>query len=257
MAKSKLSNPAALAAISAAKTPAGQSAIKQTGTALKALLIIGGSYLAYTQGRIAYKKYLAEKYAKENIGNPNLIAAAIIYNSFTRFEPTGLISLILPSFEIATDEAALNQIATQITNVQDVSDAYTTLFDRSLFFDTQNGLSTTELQTFWNIINAESINTDNSVVYPIGSILYAASKAGILVNEAVKQNNTWSGTNNIYKKINYNSLVGKVVHTGVVPEGMTGAGKTYYIVQEVRWTQCLTNCDFGVVLHEQVNNKKI
>lgn len=249
--------PTAIAANEIAKTEAGKKVTSAAVNALKFAFIIGGVYLGGSIAYKSYKKYRAEKYAQENAGNPNLTAAAIIYNSFSRFELPGFIGSLLPSFNISTDEDALNAIATQITNVKDVANAYKILFDRTLFFDVQNGLSTDELKTFWNIINAGATNTDTTTIYPVGTRLYVASKSGITVNEAVNQNGNWKGTNNLYGNYNYNDLVGDVIYTAKVPQGMQHAGEQYYIVKQVRFNQCVFNCQYGVVIHSQVNNQKI
>ncbi|WP_044398815.1 hypothetical protein [Lacinutrix sp. Hel_I_90] len=241
-----LGNPALIAVASSKE---GQNAIGQGINALKYVLIIGGTIFASKIAYDQYKKWRAEKYARDNAGDPNLVAAAVIFNSFSRFEFPGVLGFLLPSFEISANERALYDIASQVESVKAVSKAYKILFDRTLFFDVSKGLDTQEMQNFWNIIKAESTNTDTTTQYPIGSTLYVADKSGILVNEAIQdQNGNWSGTNNLYGKYSYKQVVGKVIAIGVFEN------ENYYIVQQIRFSQCLTNCQIGVVLQSQVDN---
>lgn len=259
----KMGNPAAVAAVStAANSEAGQKAINTTVSALKVGAITLGVVFAATYGYKKYKEWRADSYARENAGNPNLVAAAIIYSSFTRFEFPGILNWILPSFDISTDEDALYEIATKITNVKAVSDAYKILFDRNLFFDTQKGLDTDEMQNFWNIINAPSQNQDSTSFYPIGSKLWVAQKSGITVNVAEYKNNRWQGTNVLMANLKHNDLIGEVIAHGKVTESMVNSstqnlvGQHYYIVKEIRYTQCVWNCLTGVVVQSQVTNKE-
>ena len=260
-----LNNPAlALTAAEFAKSETGKNTIKATTDAFKILLIVGGSIFA---GRLAYKQYKkwrAERYANDNAGNPNLIAAAIIFKSFKRFEFPGPLGFLLGSFDYSTDEDALNDIAIKVTDIKAVSDAYRILFDRNLFFDTQKGLDTEELKTFWNKINAPNTNTDNTTNYPLGTKLHCASKSAILVNQAEKDaNGHWKGTNMRYGQFNHGDLVGEVIAYGKVNEpGNPLNGQTYYIVKKVfnPWFpdegECVTNCFTGVVVQSQVQPKK-
>lgn len=252
-----LSNPVALATIASSKQ--GQKAIGQGLNALKVLLLVGGGIFAANLAYNKYKEYRAEKYARNNAGNPNLIAAAVIYNSFTRFDFPGPLGFLLSSIDISTDEAALNNIATQVTDIQAVSDAYKILFDRTLFFDTQNGLDTEELQTFWNTIKAP--NTNNSTTaYPIGTKLYSAKRQGLnIINTAAQDaSGNWHGTDTLYNNFSFNELVGKVIATGIVDANdALFAGQRYYIVVEIIGENCLFTCNKGVVVQSQVTNKQV
>jgi len=256
-----LSNPFAVATVASSKQ--GQKAIGQGLNAIKIGLLIVGAVLGARYTWSKYKEYRADKFARDNVGSPNVIAAAIIYNSFTRFEFPGVLSWLLPSIDISTDEAALNNIATRVTNVKAVSDAYHILFDRNLTQDTIQGLSTSELDTFWQIINSPQ-NNNSTTLYPIGSKLYVAELNGIIVNLAKENNGTWIGTNDLYKNLSHNELVGEVIATGQVTEQMVYntannhlVGQNYYIVKEVRGSQCLINCEIGVVIQQQVTNKQL
>lgn len=260
----QLSNPAAIATIASSKQ--GQAFIGDALNAAKWALLIGGVVLTgrYVYGE--YKDYRADKYARDNVGDPNLIAASIIYESFTRigFPEASFLSWIIPEMDISTNENALNNIANQVTNVKAVSDAYKILFDRTLSKDLQNGLDTEELQTFWNLINSSQVNNDTSI-YPIGSLLYVASRQGITVNKAIEdQNGYWIGTGDLYRNLERNELVGEVIAHGKVTQNMIDingdanlVGQNYYIVKEVRFNQCLTNCKVGVVVQEQVTNTQV
>lgn len=254
-----LKNPAVLATVASSKE--GQKAIGQTVNAAKIVLLAGGAILVGRYAWSQYKNWRADKYARDNIGNPNVIAASIIYESFTRFgfPEASFLSWIIPEINISTNEAALNEIAYQVSNPKAVSDAYYMLFNRTLSKDLQNGLSTDELQTFWNIINNKQ-NTETTA-YPINTKLYAAMN-NIIVNEAEFVNGEWVGTNVLYGQFNINDTVGDVIATGVVDSTMTTdqtlIGQNYYIVQQRRsYGQCLFNCQTGVVVQSQVRNKQL
>lgn len=253
----KLSNPLAIATV--ASSDEGQKAIGNTLKGVQILLVVAGTFMIGSYAWNQFKKWRAEKYANENAGNPNLIAAAIIYNSFSRFEAPGILSFLLPSFDISADEDALYNIASKVTNVKAVSDAYKILFDRNLVFDTQNGLDSQELQTFWNIINAPQQNNDTSTPYPIGSILYSANR-DLIINTAEKnENEIWEGTNILFGQFQLNDEVGKIVDTGKVTLNMTEdeslVGQVYYIIEDCNWLGF--NCKNGVVVHSQVRNKEL
>lgn len=262
-----LGNPAAIAAI--ASTDQGKQAIAQTGNAIKIIFTLAGVYLGGSLLLKQVKKIIAQKYAKANIGKPHVLAAAIIHESFSRLTPGGIFGLILPEVNLFTDESALNNIATQITDIKMVDEAYSTLFDRNLFFDTQGGLDTEEMQTFWNTITATSGSIDpngpaatpGATYFAVGNKLYSAVKPGqINVNTAQQDDNGyWYGTENLFGNFNFNEFVGTVIATGIVPEGHgTATGKQYYIVEEsgTFTDTCYINCKKGVVLHEQVKIKQ-
>ena len=249
-----LSNPLAIASI--AQSDAGQKAVGQGVNALKYLLMIGGSVVALRYGWNQFKKLRADAYAREHVGNPNLIAAAVIYESFTRigFPSSSVLSYLIPEIGISTDETALNRIASKIKNVKDVSDAYSILFDRNLFKDVQKGLSTTELQTFWNIIGSPDQNLDQETLYPIGSTLYSSSKSQIIVNKAIKENDIWRGTAELYDTFLFGEQVGTVIANGIwqYPDGVK---EHYYIVED-----CFLgyfSCDTGVVVQGQITNHAV
>ncbi|WP_299681120.1 hypothetical protein [uncultured Tenacibaculum sp.] len=235
---------------SAANTEEGKKAIGQGVNAVKYLI---GAFGVIAIGKLGYsqfKKIRSDRFARENVGNPNLTAAAIIYDSFTRlgFPDSSVLSYLIPSVNISTDESALYEIATQVTNVKAVSEAYTILFDRSLFKDIHKGLDTDELKRFWNIINSPSANNQKTL-YPIGSKLYSGSKNKITVNIAVKENGSWKGTGELYNTFNFREEVGEVIAHGV------HNGENYYIVEQFFWSGLSKKQ--GVVLQHQVTNEKI
>ncbi len=253
MSKQGLGNPAAIAAAGAVAPAVGKAADKSVdffSKNAKPIVLTATAIALIYYGPKWYRNWRAKKYANDNIGNPNLIAAGVIYNSFSRFEPKGFLSLILPSFDISTDEDALFKIASdpQI-NIKAVAEAYKILFQRNLAFDVQNGLNTSELNTFYTILQS-GISNDLGTLYPIGSTLYVAKKEGILVNKAIKQDNgEWKGTNELFVKAAFNQEVGEVVSNGEFE------GENYYIIKD-----CFAfgiGCDFGVVLQNQIRNEKL
>lgn len=239
----QLSNPAA--AITTAKTA---DFISSNGKGILLTLgIVGGLYYLPKW----YKKNRAERFARQNIGHPDVTAAAIIYESFTRIGyRSGLLSLILPEFDIAADEAALYDIASRVTNIQSVANAYYILWDRNLLVDTKNGLSTAELQAFFDLINAPNHNPMSiDEHYYIDDKLYCAKKAGIRVPTVEKQaDGSWSTTDKLYGNYEHNQYIGRVVTFGIhAPEN-----KRYYIV---KWCAWITSwCYYGIVWQDQVTN---
>ncbi|WP_299106035.1 hypothetical protein [uncultured Tenacibaculum sp.] len=256
MSKPKgMGNPLVTAtAVSAINSEEGQKTIKQGVSALKwGLIILGvvsGGYLLNKE----FKKARAKRFSRENAGNPNLTAAAIIYESFTRigFSPSSFLSYLIPEINISTNETALNDIARQVTNIKAVSHAYYILFDRQLFTDIRKGLDTKELKRFWEIINSPSKNININTLFPIGSELFCAVKTGITVNIAELENNVWKGTGVLYGKFAFREKVGEVVAHGV----LTKEDKTqenYYIVESSILGFFKKT---GVVLQHQITNEE-
>ncbi|WP_272151403.1 hypothetical protein [Tenacibaculum aiptasiae] len=251
-----MGNPLAIAAATnVVNSKEGQKAIGQGVNALKWLLIglglIAGLKLANSQ----LKKLRASNFARENAGNPNLTAAAIIYESFNRlgFPDSSFLSMLIPSINISTDEAALNDIATRVSNIKAVSHAYYILFDGNLFTDIRKGLDTEELKRFWGIINSSSQNENVNTLYPIGSTLYCADKNGITVNQAIKENGVWKGTGHFYDKLKFREEVGDIIAHGVFKHP-DGREENYYIVEAYFLVIPFTRT--GVVLQHQVTNEK-
>ncbi len=245
-----LGNPAAVAIVSSvASSEQGQEAIGEIGTALKIVFIAGGVLLTGKYAHSQYKKWNANRYARNNAGDPDLIAAAVIYESFSRFEFPGVLGFLLPSFDVSADEAALYQIASKVTSAKAVAKVYKIVFDRELHTDIKNGLDTQEMQTFWNIINAPENNTETSL-YAIGSKLYVAKRNGISVNIAEQNANLeWSGTGNLYGNFQFNDEVGEVIAHGDFN------GENYYIVEDCNFFGF--GCKQGVVLQNQISNDKL
>ncbi len=243
-----------LTALSVAGTVAnheeGQKAIGDSIKALR-IIVVGIGVVAISRyGYSRFKKLRSDRFAKENVGNPNLTAAAIIYESFTRigFPDSSLLSYLIPSINISTDEAALYDIASKVSNVKAVSESYSILFDRNLFQDIHKGLDTDELKTFWNIINSPTSN-QTQTLYPIGSTLYSASKNKITVNKAVNTNGNWKGTSELYDTFEFREELGEVIAHGVFE------GQNYYIIESSFFG--FFNKKQGVVLQHQVTNEKI
>lgn len=249
-----LSNPLVVAsAIEASKSPQGQKVVSGVTNGMKVLFVLAGTYFIGKYAIGQYKIYRAKKYANNHAGSPDLVAAAIIHDSFKRFEFPGVLSFILPSFNYSTNESALNDIATKVTNVKAVSEAYRILFNRNLFFDVQEGLDTDEMKTFWNIINATQNNQDGAL-YPIGSILYAASRSGIRINIAEKDKNSkWQGTNVLFGNFGLNEEIGEVVANGKWLDPATNLETNYYIIESCNFFGL--GCKTGVVLQNQVIDK--
>lgn len=246
--------PVAVIASEVANSDEGKKAIGQSINAFKLILVGLGSLAVIRYGVSKFKDLRADRFARENVGNPNLTAAAVIYESFTRvgFPDSSVLSYLIPSINISTDESALFGIASQVTSVKDVSEAYSILFRRNLFTDIRKGLDTDELKTFWNIINSPSDNQNQQLLYPIGTDLYSASKNMITVNKAVKdENGNWKGTGELYGTFDFRDDVGEVIAHGVFAKS-DGSKENYYIIEKGWFMK-----DQGVVLQHQITNKKI
>ncbi|QHI35753.1 hypothetical protein IMCC3317_11010 [Kordia antarctica] len=250
---SQLGNPLAKAVVTKGASKAGDFLKNNT------LVVVGTLATVYAWYKLpAYLKRLAaERYARANIGHPVVTAAAIIHESFSRIGyKDGFLSFLLPEFDIFTDEAALMDIASQIDDVKLVAQAYKILFDRDLFKDTLNGLSTTELSSFYNAIRSPSHNSDpqlDSNYYLVGDILYCAKKSGIQVPQVELQNDdSWLTTQELYGNYNHKQEIGQVVATDIyAPEN-----KRYYIVERCSiWGGFW--CYYGIVWSDQVINQEI
>lgn len=251
MKKQGLNNPLAIASI--ANTKEGQKTIQQGTVAARYIIMTLGIGVTLWYANKQFKKLRAKRFAEENVGNPNLIAATIIYSSFRRLEMPTFVSLIFPDITYSVDEDQLNEIASQITNVKAVSDAYRILFDRNLVQDISSDLSTDEALTFWNMINSPTTNTTQTL-YPLGSDLYTVS-VRTTVNKAVKdEHGNWKGTGELYGNFKKNDLIGQIVDHGVWTHE-DGTQENYYIVEKcIIWG---IGCDTGVVLQHQVTNIKL
>lgn len=257
MAASKgLKNPAAVALAPSAMELAGKAFEFQgrqvdflQKNAKPILLTVAAVTLIYF-GPKWYKKLRAENYAKKNIGRPEVTAAAIIYNSFSRFEPKGFLGLILPSFNISTNEEALYDIARKVSNITEVAKAYSILFDRNLLFDIQDGLNSKELNTFVGIINGKDGNPDIKRTILAGSKVFNAKKETIAVKEAVLRDGVWKSTNNLFANVSPNEPIGEVVSSHIYEP----TGSRYYIVKKC---SLFVVCNYGLVWDFQVTDKKI
>jgi hypothetical protein len=248
-----MGNPLVIATVANSKE--GQQAIGQGVNTLKYGLMVVGVIAGSVFLNKQYKKLRADRYARENAGNPNLTAAAIIYESFTRigFSESSVLSMLIPAVNISTDETALYEIATKVTNLKAVVQSYSILFDRNLFTDVRQGLDTDELKRFWEIISSPATN-NTTTLYPVGSTLYCAVKEGIIVNQAAKINGVWKGNEHLYDELSFREKVGDVVAHGVFTAA-DGNQENYYIVEA--YFMAFPPQKTGVVLQHQITNKEV
>ncbi|MCH2194393.1 hypothetical protein [Kordia sp.] len=250
MPRHGLGNPAALAVLSSKE---GKKEVAKTtqfvGMGFRYILgAIGIGAVVYI-GRGIYLDAKAQAFAEKNIGNPDVIAASVIYGSFSRFAPGGILSMILPSFEIAADEAALNQIANQVTSIHNVARAYRIMFRRSMSEDVINGLSTDELQNFYNRINQPGSNQQETP-FLINEYLYVAFRTGLTIPIAKKDSSgNWYASQELYGTFENKDNVGYVTSVGQLEDG-----KYYYIICWSFWN--IGPCTYGIVYHDQVTNIK-
>ncbi len=250
---SQLGNPIAIAA----GTQAANKAVDKASNFVEnnSLAIVGTLAAIYAWYKIPpyLKRKRAERYARKNIGHPVVTAAAIIHESFSRLGArTGFLSFLIPEFDIFTDEAALMDIASKIDNIGLVAKAYQVLFDRDLFTDTLNGLSTAELNAFYNTIQAPSYNSNPQIEhhYLLGDMLYCAKKTRIQVPIVEKQDDdSWLTTQALYGNFNHKQLIGEIEATGIHEQ----ENKRYYIVKNCFiWGY---GCNYGIVWADQVTNE--
>lgn len=260
-----MSNPLALAtANQLVSSKQGQKAIGNAASALQYLAIGVGLYFTGKFAWGKFKEVRAKNFANQNIGNPDLIAASIIYESFTRigFPASSILSFILNERNISTDEASLYQIASEVTNIKSVANSYKILYDRNLMQDLQEGLSNKEAQSFWKILKSPQFNNDTDTLYGIGLMLYSAVKGKeIRVNKAVQQaNGKWEGTNESYGNFKNGELIGAIISNGVYKNDK-GEEENYYVVEQTLWQAAIDGSPFnskntGVVLQHQVTDVK-
>ena len=257
----------------AVKSEQGQKTIGELRTAGKWVAVGIAVYLVSSWGWKKIKTIRAQNFARENAGDPHLIAAAVIRESLTIItkDDLGILGWFLGEFNVAADEATLNRIAAKITDVKLVARAYKIFFDRELFTDIRNGLSTNEMQEFWTRINAPAQNQSNQF-FAIGDELYVADKKGIQINKVKKDKTTgtWDGTNELYGNYKFKEPIGEIIDNGIYtyPEDTflqdgtqipAGAKVQYYIVQKLFWSLWRLPPVFyktGVVIQPQVSNKK-
>jgi hypothetical protein len=255
-----LGNPlAALVTTSVISSDEGQKTISQTVSLVKVLLVLGGVYFAGSFGYKKFKEVRAKRFANDNIGHPDLIAATTIYQSFSRigFPESSVLSYILGEINISTDEKTLYNLAGKVTSIKAVSNAYTILYDRSLQEDLAKGLSNKEAQRFWQILNSPVANIDTKTMYGVGRTLYSAIKGKeIRVNKAVYQNGKWKGTNVSYGNFKTGQEVGEIIANGTWTH-KDGKKESYYIVQDGYFADFdLLNRNKGVVLQNQITDTK-
>lgn len=137
------------------------------------------TYVAYKE----IKKYRKRVYIEKNLGNYNLIAAMVMYKSMHRIsKPVFPFNLLISSIPDGTDEAALFNIATKVTNIQEVAKAYRIVFDVSLADDINSELTNSEMVRFYNtIINKSTYTGSTTAIYPNGTPIYVLNPNGLTV----------------------------------------------------------------------------
>ncbi len=270
--KHKLRNPAAL--ITAASNPdlvktagniVGKSLdnqatiIAETGDFLKKLFLVagiaGGTYLTYRE----YKKYRRRKYLEANINNSNVQAAIVINDAFLNFEPSGVLSWFLPSFNISTDTNQLYAIAQNVTDLTEVAKAYNMVFDRNLSDDLSQASGAVYI-SFMNIINNKGDAQINEATgtYDIvlaGDTIYSAVNGSTLsVKKAVynSETNQWQSTNELYGNFGYGDEIGEVVTSVLFTQSPISR---YYIVKTGGFLGI--GVSYGLVWDNQITNNKI
>lgn len=260
-----MGNPLALiTASNVVNSKEGQKAVGQTVNAAKVLIVTAGVFFTAKYAYSKFKEIRARNFANENIGHPDLIAASIIYESFTRigYPPSSILSYIFSEINISTDEASLYEIASNVTDIKAVANAYYILYDRNLQEDLQKGTSNKEAKKFWSILNSPVFNQDTGTMYGVGLELFSAIKGKTLrVNKAVQDSlGKWKGTNESYGNFKTGQAIGTIVSNGVWThkEGSKkGSKENYYIVKDGLFSDWdFFNRNHGVVLQHQITDKE-
>ncbi|NQY06534.1 MAG: hypothetical protein HRT68_10215 [Flavobacteriaceae bacterium] len=194
----KLGNPGAIVgaqlASDFAKSDQGKKTISQGVTALKVIVIGAGIFVLGRLGLQQLKKIRRNNFLNNNGTKPATIAAIVFHNSMftTTFDILGF-DFSIPD---GTDEDALNNLALQIQNIDEVSNAYKIIFDRNLILDIQNELNVSELIAFFNRLQADgdfdpgdSTPVDDIVPFLIGQDIYVKNPNGLDLEEVDSDNN--------------------------------------------------------------------
>ena len=225
------------------------------------MAITGGIYFGGKYILNQIKESQRKRFINDNFANPDLQASTIIYKALGFNEIDLGVFLPTIEFSLFTNETELLKIANKVTNIKNVAIIYQKIYDRNLLDDVQKGFNTSELNAFWQRLNQGTVNTDTTV-YAICSKVYSAVKSDNLqINSAEKdEKNKWFGTNKLYGNFSNQDYLGEVVSTGIYvnPDNANDVNnnKRYYIIEETRPTQCLFNCNYGVVLQFQITNKE-
>lgn len=198
-----------------------------------------------------YRKVRAKNYANNNIGNPNVMAAAIFYNSFTRigFADSSFLSYVFPEINLWTDEDSLYNIAHQVSSLNEVAKSYNILFGRVLFNDLHSGLDSDEMSNFYTIIRQGSHN-QSTQKYLVGDKLYCAIQRISIPEVEQKNDGSWVETGRLYDNYQYRDYVGTIYYNGYLEE----ENKHYYIISYCTLIGCF---DWGIVWQDQVTNLEI
>lgn len=243
-------------------TTAGITAIDKGGKAIskgtdaflknpKPLLITVVVMILLWKGPEWYRSIVAKTFIRNNPGSPYVRASYIIANSVKTFTIPSILGDLF-SINYSTNENSINNALASVDSYPELASAYYKIFGRNLDSDLQNALDENELSDAFDIVNDFQTTTS----FPVGSDLYVKSGQNITINEAVFKNGEWQPTNNLYGSNIHNAgdSIGSIEATGIVPVGMELAGQTYYIVKDCNWFGF--DCDYGVVVHSQVTNKK-
>ncbi|GIZ16582.1 hypothetical protein [Capnocytophaga catalasegens] len=250
--------PAVMAASSVANSKTGEKIIDKSFRTfekqqdfmreyLPKIFITGLVISGIVFGPKLYKRWRRNLYAKKNISNPNVQAAFIIRKAFNKIEFPGVLSWVLPDINLWTDKKTMFNIAAKVTNLDEVSKAYTILFDSILLTNLKNGFSSKDFENFFEIIQGKDGNPEPQRIILVGSEVFSAKKQPFSIKKAIydKTQRKWKSTNELFATVSYKEKIGKVY--AVI---QYNAQSRFYIVD-----RGLLSRGYGLVWDKEITDK--
>ncbi len=239
MAKSKLGNPAAVAAASSSPdlVKGATKIVMQSqesifsGIKTTAIIVGGGFTLWYANKK--YKEWRKQQFVNKNAHIPDVQAAMIMRKAMFSIElnsfPFNLISI--PD---GTNETLLNQLAQQVTSLESVIKAYRILFESNLILDVYSELNDKELQRFYENLGSRGgyesqFNANGSVKpqkpFKIGQTIEVKNPEGTTIYKTEETNGKYKQLSASRDFMKFSQEIGDIV---AVYKGVSG--QYYYVV---------------------------
>ena len=169
------------------------SAVSKGAKNLALILVIGFSIY---QGNKWLRNRNIRKFLEKNADKPEVHASFILYNAM--FDDVKVNYFGLFDFTVinTTDEKALYKIAADVESIETLSKVYYKLFRRTLTTDIKTELTSSELQTFYKIIQ---INSSIVQTYAKNTKVYAKNnnvKSYYLSDLKIETNVSWNAYKN-------------------------------------------------------------
>ena len=261
MKRNKLGNPAAVAAVGSSPelVKAGKDVVinvqKQTMDTIKLVAVLTGVGITGWFLNKKYKEWRKQVFIEENAHIPDVQAAMIFRKAMFKMEPLDFL-LGFVTIPDGTDETTLNKLATQISSLQNVVEAYKVLFGGNMILDIYSELNNVELQKFFDRLNSKSeydtgFTSTGQIAaqtpYKVGVELKVKNPKGATIFEAEElDNDKWknSGKSLDFKK--YDQTIGTIIAV----YKSTSSPQHYYVVDR-KWVVD-TIFGYGWVAHTDV-----